>query len=558
MSTGWRRTPPGAADPASVRTVGPAPGQQAGFHVARRTRQRAAAQQVHGLLQLVVVGPAWPRTENKMPARRQPDAPGAGRLPYSRWTIRSCRGTLSTAASTPGPGHIAPREGNSHASPCVTKARHAAAPPPRPVASHAWPMPNSTRRPSSPCCARGDEAAYRRLIRRFHGSLVGVASAIIGSRAQAEEVVQDAWLAVFAGIGRFEGRSTLASWIFTIVLNRARSRAGREGAPGGAAGGWLARRRGRGVPTSEFLADGHWREAPALWDELDPERVVGGRQLWDACAGGDRAAAGRAAGGDHPARHGGRSAEEACALLSLSPENQRVLLHRARSRVRRAIDAARSTARPPAGAGRGAAAPSGGCPAAPPRGLPTAAGLADAGCARLGLRKAGPSATVARRARRAPHVPPSDHPGLRSRHRRRAGAVAGTRLAGTGCAGDHRGRRQCRAGADAGQHPGPDRLGRSAVPVRRRGPPAAGRFRDCPRRARRRRPGRLVLPGGPPRARNSPPTPCARILRVGRTGHAGRARPGHQSRRWLLATEPALTAKVAEIVLMSGAWARAT
>ena len=74
----------------------------------------------------------------------------------------------------------------------------------------------------------GDQGAYRRLIRRFHGSLVGTASAIIGSRAQAEEVVQDAWLAVFAGIGRFEGRSSLASWLFAIVMNRARTRVGRE------------------------------------------------------------------------------------------------------------------------------------------------------------------------------------------------------------------------------------------------------------------------------------------------------------------------------------------
>ena len=70
----------------------------------------------------------------------------------------------------------------------------------------------------------GENRAYRALIRRFHGSLVGVASGIIGSRAQAEEVVQDAWLAVFNNIGRFEGRSSLAAWLFTIVLNRARSR----------------------------------------------------------------------------------------------------------------------------------------------------------------------------------------------------------------------------------------------------------------------------------------------------------------------------------------------
>src|SRR5690242_2699709 len=108
---------------------------------------------------------------------------------------------------------------------------------------------------------RGDPAAYRSLIQRFHSSLTGVAASVIGSRAQAEEVVQEAWLAVFSGIGRFEGRSSLTTWIFSIVLNRARTRASREsrlvGLPSvleGAAPGE------RGVPASAFKPDGHWIE----------------------------------------------------------------------------------------------------------------------------------------------------------------------------------------------------------------------------------------------------------------------------------------------------------
>src|SRR3984957_16208450 len=71
---------------------------------------------------------------------------------------------------------------------------------------------------------RGEEQAYRRLIRRFHFSLTRMAASIIGSRAQAEEGVQDAWLAGFARVGRFEGRSSLVTWVFSIVLNRARTR----------------------------------------------------------------------------------------------------------------------------------------------------------------------------------------------------------------------------------------------------------------------------------------------------------------------------------------------
>jgi RNA polymerase sigma-70 factor (ECF subfamily) len=186
----------------------------------------------------------------------------------------------------------------------------------------------------------GDDHAFRVLIRRFHGSLIGVATSIIGSRAQAEEVVQDAWLAVFSGIGAFEGRSSLVTWVFSIVLNRARTRARREGRlvglpalmegtpPGG-----------RAVDASEFKPDGHWIEIPNLWEELDPERIVGGRQLWDHVMEAiDRLPTGQRAViilRDIE----GCEAEDACRLLEISAENQRVLLHRARGRIRQTIDA---------------------------------------------------------------------------------------------------------------------------------------------------------------------------------------------------------------------------
>lgn len=187
---------------------------------------------------------------------------------------------------------------------------------------------------------QGDADAYRSLIRRFHGSLVGIAASIIGSRAQAEEVVQDTWLAVFSNIGRFEGRSSLVTWLFSIVLNRARTRASREGRLVGLA----ALMDGtppheRGVPVTAFKPDGHWVEVPRLWDEIDPERIVGGRQLWDhvqdvieRLPSGQRAVI-------ILRDMEGREAEEACELLGISAENQRVLLHRARSRIRQAIDA---------------------------------------------------------------------------------------------------------------------------------------------------------------------------------------------------------------------------
>jgi RNA polymerase sigma-70 factor (ECF subfamily) len=191
---------------------------------------------------------------------------------------------------------------------------------------------------------QGEPAAYRTLIRRFHSSLVGVAASIIGSRAQAEEVVQDAWLAVFSGIGRFEGRSSVVTWLFSIVLNRARTRASREGRLVGLPALMEGTPPGeRAVPLSAFKPDGHWVEAPRLWDELDPERIIGGRQLWDHV----QEVIGRLPAGQRAViilrDMEGRDAEEACELLAISAENQRVLLHRARGRIRQAIDALTGT-----------------------------------------------------------------------------------------------------------------------------------------------------------------------------------------------------------------------
>lgn len=196
---------------------------------------------------------------------------------------------------------------------------------------------------------QGEEAAYRRLVRRYHGALVAVASGVIGSRAQAEEVVQDTWIAVYRNIATFEGRSSLSSWLYTIALNRARTRIGQEkrtvGLPSVLDGG---QGEERAVNPSAFLQDGHWAEAPRLWDELDPERVIAGRQLWDhvleaieALPAGQKAVIVLRDMED-------KSGEEICALLSISPENQRVLLHRARARIRAAID--RVTAPPGAAA----------------------------------------------------------------------------------------------------------------------------------------------------------------------------------------------------------------
>ena len=198
----------------------------------------------------------------------------------------------------------------------------------------------------------GDAAAYRSLIWRFHRSLTSVAASIIGSQAQAEEVVQDAWLAVFTGIRRFEGRSSVVTWLFTIVLNRARSRASRERRLVALPAGLEGRRAGkRGVPLykpssptgigSTSHGSGTTSARNGSWAAVSSGILC--RKSFRHCPGGQRAVL--------VLRDiEGQTAEEACELLKITAENQRVLLHRARSRVRQAIDAAIGGALPAAAA----------------------------------------------------------------------------------------------------------------------------------------------------------------------------------------------------------------
>jgi RNA polymerase sigma-70 factor, ECF subfamily len=184
----------------------------------------------------------------------------------------------------------------------------------------------------------GDEAAFRELFRRHHASFVALAQTVVRERAAAEEAVQDAWVAIVTGLDRFEGRSSLSTWMTGIVLNRARSRAVRDGRLRPFSD--LAREETQG-PTFDpdrFVADGHWAEPIALWDTLDPERIVAGRELWRHVA--------QALDALPPAQRAvvilrdleGRSADEIASTLGLTPGNCRVLLHRARAHLRDAVD----------------------------------------------------------------------------------------------------------------------------------------------------------------------------------------------------------------------------
>jgi RNA polymerase sigma-70 factor, ECF subfamily len=187
----------------------------------------------------------------------------------------------------------------------------------------------------------GKEPAFRELYRRKHGTMKRIARGFVASDAVAEEVVQETWLAVVNGIDRFQARSSLDTWISSILVNQARKHGvrerrsvpfccvGRHNPDEPAVDADRFEREGGAWP-------GHWAAPPRPWqsperrllsleargqlrhalDQLpDRQRLVVGLRDIEGC-----------------------SAEEACALLELSEENQRVLLHRGRSRLRAALD----------------------------------------------------------------------------------------------------------------------------------------------------------------------------------------------------------------------------
>lgn len=191
---------------------------------------------------------------------------------------------------------------------------------------------------------RGDEQAFLTLVERYHPMLQRVALSYVGSRALAEEVVQEAWLGVVRGIDRFEGRSSLKTWIFRILTNQARTHGAREARSIAFAD--LAGERGApdepAVDPSWFTPDGQpdagwWSAHPASWEALPEERLL---------AAETRAVVARAVAALPPNQRvvialrdiEGWPADEVCQLLELSDANQRVLLHRARAKVRRALE----------------------------------------------------------------------------------------------------------------------------------------------------------------------------------------------------------------------------
>jgi RNA polymerase sigma-70 factor (ECF subfamily) len=179
----------------------------------------------------------------------------------------------------------------------------------------------------------GDESAFVSLVAAHQDAMIRLASNFVASRAVAEEVVQDTWLGVVRGIERFEGRSSLRTWLLTILVNRARTAGTRESRS------FPVADAGPAVDRSRFDATGHWSAPLEQWVE-DAENRLGAAAL---------ASLIRTALAEMPARQcavvtlhdvDGLRGDEVCEVLSLTPANQRVLLHRGRSHLRQVLESA--------------------------------------------------------------------------------------------------------------------------------------------------------------------------------------------------------------------------
>lgn len=185
---------------------------------------------------------------------------------------------------------------------------------------------------------RGDDATFAAVLDAWSAPMLRLARSFVSTRASAEEVVQETWLAVLKGVDAFEGRSAFKTWVFRILVNTAKKRgvAERRSVP------WTSilppdEDHGPTVDPARFQGTGggypgHWREAPAAWaSPEDTALVLEIREVittvLDELPARQRAVLSLRDVGDY-------TAEEVCAMLRISAANQRVLLHRARAAVR--------------------------------------------------------------------------------------------------------------------------------------------------------------------------------------------------------------------------------
>jgi RNA polymerase sigma-70 factor (ECF subfamily) len=189
-----------------------------------------------------------------------------------------------------------------------------------------------------------DEQAFSTLVDRYHTPMVRIARLYCPNDAAAEEVVQETWIGILRGLSRFEGRSSLRTWMFRILTNQAKTRGQREN---------------RTVPFSQLVDEELARDEPSVdpirfrgpedqyhdgwmrplrvWTRSPEERLVSDEQILCVTNAMKRLPVSQR-GVIRLRDVEGWSSEEVCEILDISEGNQRVLLHRARSRIRRALE----------------------------------------------------------------------------------------------------------------------------------------------------------------------------------------------------------------------------
>jgi RNA polymerase sigma-70 factor (ECF subfamily) len=183
----------------------------------------------------------------------------------------------------------------------------------------------------------GDEAAFAELVDDLHGGLVAFARTFTSSPALAEDIVQETWLAVIRGLRAFEERASIRTWIYSILVRRARTMAVRD-----------ARHNGHGSngthpePEVEWEPGqgrrGLWDKAPIPWAFEDPEAIYQGREALEVLQSALDALPETQRQVVLLRDMEGLPATDVCNILALTETNQRVILHRGRSRLRRALD----------------------------------------------------------------------------------------------------------------------------------------------------------------------------------------------------------------------------
>ena len=190
---------------------------------------------------------------------------------------------------------------------------------------------------------RGDEGAFGELVDRHSPAMIRVAQTYVPSRAVAEEVVQETWIAVINGIESFEGRSSLKTWIFRILTNIAMRGGAREKRSVPFAALAAAEDTGepsvdpdRFLPADHELFPGHWVVMPARWPTPEEGLLAGETREVILAAIEELPMAQATVISLRDIE--GWSSEEVCEALEITAGNQRILLHRARTKVRAAIE----------------------------------------------------------------------------------------------------------------------------------------------------------------------------------------------------------------------------